>query len=258
VARYLTLFSQAMHKRFPVRHYLDLFAGPGRCVLDDGSGEIEGSPLVALSLAHRFTRYHFVDVDSTAVLALRQRVARLGWRESDVQIYQEDANAVVTRLARSIPSGALSVALIDPTGLDLTFDSLRVLTRGRRMDLIYVFPEGMAAKRNLQKFLRQEHSTLDAVLGDSRWRETVRPYLRHDLSPQAHWDQIGRPLVEKLREQLTRLGYQNIHLGSEIIAVRNRNDVPLYYLVFASKHALGHRFWHAISSYDPAGQASLL
>lgn len=258
VARYLNLFSRAMHKSFPVRHYLDLFAGPGRCVLDDESGEIEGSPLVALSLAQRFTRYHFVDADPTAVLALRQRVARLGWREPDVQLYQEDANEVVSRLARAVPSSALSVVVIDPTGLDFRFDSLRTLTRGRRMDLIYMFPEGMAAKRNFQRFLQQEHSALDDVLGTRDWRATVAPHLRRTLDPQAYWDQVGRPLVQTLQNQLAGLGYQSIHLGSEIIAVRNRTNVPLYYLVFASKHALGHRFWHAISSYDPVGQGRLL
>jgi three-Cys-motif partner protein len=258
VARYLELFSRAMHKRFSVRHYLDLFAGPGWCVLDDGSGETPGSPLIALSLAHRFTRYHFVDADATAASSLRQRVNRLGWRAPEVQIYEEDANEVVTRLKRAVPSSALSVAVIDPTGLHFRFDSLRILTDGRRMDLIYLFPEGMAAKRNLQTFLDQDHSALDEVLGTRDWRSTVAPQLRRQLEPQAYWDAIGRPLVQTLQNQLAGLGYQSIHLGSEIIAVRNRTRVPLYYLVFASKHARGHQFWHAVSSYDPTGQKRLL
>jgi three-Cys-motif partner protein len=257
VARYLDLFSRAMHQRFPERHYLDLFAGPGWSVLDDGSGEIEGSPLVALSLAHRFTRYHFVDADSTAVLALRQRVARLGWRGPDVQFYEEDANEIVTRLGRAVPSSALSVAVIDPTGLDFRFDALRILTHGRRMDLIYVFPEGMAAKRNLQTFLRQDHSALDDVLGTRAWRESVAPHLRRALDRQAYWDHVGRPLVQILQDRLADLGYQSIHLGSEIVAIHNRRNVPLYYLVFASKHSLGHKFWKAIAQYDPRGQARL-
>lgn len=257
VARYLDLFSRAMYKQFPVRHYLDLFAGPGRCVFDDGSGEIEGSPLVALGLVHPFTQYHFVDADPKAVVALRQRVERLGWREPDVQFYAEDANDSVNRLAGAVPPAALSVAVIDPTGLHFRFDSLRVLTHGRRMDLIYLFPEGMAAKRNLQTFLDQDHSPLDDVLGTREWRTTVAPRLRRELTAEAHWDQVGHPLVSTLQRQLVGLGYESIHLGSEIIAVRNRTNVPLYYLVFASKHVRGHEFWHAISSHDPTGQGSL-
>ena len=260
VARYLEVFSAAMHKQFPVRHYLDLFAGPGKCVLDDGSGEIEGSPLIALSLAHRFTRYHFVDADEAAARALRQRAERRGWRPPEVQVYEEDANEVVTRLARAVPATALSVAVIDPTGLHFRFDSLRILTHKRRMDLIYLFPEGMAAKRNLQTFLEQEHSALDDVLGTADWRTTVTPHLRRDADPdpQAYWDHVGRPLVQTLQRQLGTLGYQSVHVGSEIVAVRNRTNVPLYYLVFASKHRLGHRLWKSVASWEPSGQRRLL
>ena len=61
-----------------------------------------------------------------------------------------------------------------PTGLDLHFEALRTLTTSRRMDLIYVFPEGMAAKRNLERFLRRATSPLDQALGTDAWREPVR------------------------------------------------------------------------------------
>ena len=74
VRGYLDLFARAMHRKFAVRHYVDLFAGPGRCVFDDDSGEIDGSPLQALSIEPRFTRYHFVDVDPGALAALRTRL----------------------------------------------------------------------------------------------------------------------------------------------------------------------------------------
>jgi hypothetical protein len=74
VRGYLDLFARAMQRKFAVRHYVDLFAGPGRCVFDDDSGEIDGSPLQALSIEPRFTRYHFVDADPGALAALRTRL----------------------------------------------------------------------------------------------------------------------------------------------------------------------------------------
>jgi hypothetical protein len=88
-------------------------------------------------------------------------------------------------------------------------------------------------------------------------RRGTRPDAR-SADPEAQWEQVGRPLVDILREQLVALAYQDIRLGSEIIGVRNRRNVPLYYLVFASKTPLGHRFGQAISRYDASGQASLL
>jgi hypothetical protein len=126
------------------------------------------------------------------------------------------------------------------------------------MDLIYIFPEGMAAKRNLERFLRRPESRLDRALGSDAWRGVVRGRMLDPADPEAQWEQVGRPLVDILREQLVTLGYQDIRLGSEIIGVRNRRNVPLYYLVFASKNPLGHRFWQAISRYDASGQARLL
>ena len=36
---------------------IDLFAGPGRCVLSDDSGEFDGSPILALNTKVPFTTY---------------------------------------------------------------------------------------------------------------------------------------------------------------------------------------------------------
>ena len=68
---------------------------------------------------------------------------------------------------------------------------------------------------------------------------------------------MGRPIVEVFEKQLTTIGYQDIRrLGAEVL-IRNRKNVPLYYLVFASKDALGQKFWSAVCRIDPAGQRSL-
>jgi hypothetical protein len=44
IGRYAAIFSAGMKDKFPKRDYIDLFAGPGRCVLSDDSGEFDGSP----------------------------------------------------------------------------------------------------------------------------------------------------------------------------------------------------------------------
>lgn len=254
---YLELFARAMHAMFPRRAYVDLFAGPGRCVCDDRSGELDGTPLIALQVSQPFTAYHFVEADSEAMAALRTRAARLA--STAVPGFHEfDANRAVDTIVGQLPTDALSVAVIDPTGLHLRFDSLRRLTAGRRTDLIYIFPEGMAAKRNIDRFLAQTDSRLDRVLGTRSWRDRVAAGLKAKslADPQIEWQMLGRPIVEVFREQLTLLGYVDVKLGSEVL-VRNTKHVPLYYIVFASKHALGNRFWDAIKRIDPRGQMSL-
>jgi len=256
VRRYLEVFSVAMRKKFPSRAYIDLFSGPGRCVVDDDSTELAGSPLVALGILHQFTEYHFVEADNRAMAALKQRVA-ISTPGARVKYYPGDANDFVRELARNLPASSLNVAVIDPTGLDFRFESLRLLTEGRKIDLIYLFPEFMDVKRNLDTYLGQSRSPLDEVLGTSEWRSRVmarKGILQ--LPEEEHWEKYGRPIVELFREQLEKLDYVDVRLGSEIV-VRNRRNVPLYYLVFASKHELGHKFWDAIQRVSSTGQKSL-
>jgi three-Cys-motif partner protein len=245
-----------MKGKFSNLVYIDLFAGPGLCIVDDDSREIEGSPLISLSVPHQFTEYHFVEADNRAMGALKERVARSA-PQAAVKYYSGDANVLIPEVVRNLPSSSLNVAVIDPTGLDFRFESFRLLIEGRKIDLIYLFPEFMDVKRNLDTYWRQSKSPLDEVLGTSEWRSRVmvrKGILQ--LPEEEHWEKYGRPIVELFREQLGMLDYVDVKLGSEIV-VRNRRNVPLYYLVFASKHELGHKFWDAIQKISSTGQKSL-
>jgi three-Cys-motif partner protein len=248
-----------MRTKFRIRHYIDLFSGPGRCVVDDGSGEIDGSPLIALGVSHHFTGHHFVDKNPAAVAALRARTTTAGFREPNVRFYEGDANQAVRAVLKNLPPSALSVAVIDPTGLQLRFDTLAALTTGRRLDLIYMFPEAMAGRRNLERFLKKPNDPLSLALGTELWKPKVRPSLRIPDSGDAirEWREADQVIVQTLVAQLKALGYAHIKLGSELVGVRNRRNVEMYYIVFASKHALGHTFWKAIGRHTPSGQARL-
>jgi hypothetical protein len=69
-----------------------------------------------------------------------------------------------------------------------------------------------------------------------------------------YWEEVGRPRVEILLKWLTKLGYQSLGLGSEILVRSRTRNLRLYYLVFASKHELGHRFWDTNRRIEPTGQ----
>jgi len=255
IENYLNIVSVAMKNKFRNRAYIDLFAGPGLCVVDEDSREIKGSPLISLSVPHQFTQYHFVEADNRTMAALKERVARFA-PQTAVKYYSGDANVLIPELVKNLPSSSqsLSVAFIDPTGLDFRFESLRLLTQGRKVDLIYLFPEGMDIKRNLDTYLGQSRSPLDEALGTDEWRP--RALARRGIQivgEDQHWDEVGRPIVEVFRKQLRALDYVDVKLGSEIV-VRNRRNAPLYYLVFASKHELGHKFWDDIRKISSTGQ----
>lgn len=255
IGRYLEIVSRAMRRKFPHINYLDLFSGPGKCVFDDGSGEHLGSPLLALSLEYKFSTYHFVEADHQALTALKTRVSRAGGN-LPVEYYEGDANEVTPRLAEKISPGSLNIAVIDPTGLHFSFDSLRVLTQGRRVDLIYLFPEGMDINRNKGRYAEEDESNLDRVLGVTHWRDRVASHAVKS-EPNAvdlwEWDKLNLPIVEVFREQLHTLKYVDVKIASKVV-VRNRQNAPLYHLVFASKSPLGNEFWEKIQKVGPTGQ----
>ncbi|MGB2989338.1 MAG: hypothetical protein WBC98_05220, partial [Candidatus Zixiibacteriota bacterium] len=92
------------------------------------------------------------------------------------------------------------------------------------------------------KFKTEEHSPLDDVIGDKGWR---------DLNS---W----REIVEYYRKNLSSLDYQEVKLGEEIGIRSTDKKLPLYLLLFASKHPLGHKFWQEITKIDYTGQRRLL
>ncbi len=53
-------------------------------------------------------------------------------------------------------------------------------------------------------------------------------------------------MLEKFDEAMTNIGYRQARPDdAHPIRLRARKNVLLYYLVFYSKHDLGHAFWNA-------------
>jgi three-Cys-motif partner protein len=91
--RYLDIFSVGMRKKWPGKlHYVDLFAGPGRCLIRDTSEEIDGSPLIALK--YGFAKYIFFEADEMCCKALTERIKlRAPEKLSDIEIVPGDCMA---------------------------------------------------------------------------------------------------------------------------------------------------------------------
>ncbi|MBW1692262.1 MAG: three-Cys-motif partner protein TcmP [Deltaproteobacteria bacterium] len=248
IGKYLDIFSLAMKDKWDL-FYIDLFAGCGKCKARETGKEINGSALMALNLRHPFRKYFFVDLNVNALSALRERI-KGSPVEDRVTIKEGDCNEKVDEIIKEIPDrGCLCLSLIDPTGLHIKFETIKKLTQDRRIDLILTFPEGMAIKRNLEQFLRQDNSLLDSYIGDKNWRQLYKDELsRLDLHHR------GRRFIDLYREKLKSIGYREIKSADEILIKSSEKKLPLYYLLFASKHALGHNFWSKIREIEPSGQ----
>ena len=221
--------------------FIDLFAGPGMKRLQKTGVILDGTPLLAAKHTDApFTRIVACDIDAENVAALTERLGRFS---SETRVVCGDCNGKIDEIVASVPPYGLNLALVDPFGLkDLKFQTLQRLAEFKRMDLIVHFPTG-DIKRNLGQY-RTTERWLDEALGTRRWRERQRD--KRDVAA----------LVEVFSEQLQLLGYGESDVKHHP-SVRNDQGVPLYYLVYASKHDRGNRIWKSLLKQLPTGQKVL-
>jgi len=244
IERYCHIFNQAMRGKWPTRVYIDLFAGPGRCVVQGTGEEINGSPLVALKCEVPFSHYFFNDLDATTIAALEKRAVALAVAE--VRFFNQDCNQVVGDLLRELdklPRQPLVFCFIDPFNWEIEFASIATLAQGRRMDLAITFHTG-----SIKRWAHRPPAKLDTFFPDAGWRQGF-------AAKRAEGDRaLGAYLLNYYKQGLRGLGYNDIQ---ERVSVKQTKGVPLYHLIFASKHPRGREFWDKISQRKATGQMRL-
>ncbi len=251
LGRYVDAFTTAMQGKWKGGlYYIDLFSGPGKSRIREIGREIDASPLISLQTRFHFSQYIFVDSDETCVNALRQRVSAL---PNLIQLIRADCNKDIAAIMNKIPSRSLSLAFADPTGLDLHFQTLQRLTEEKKVDLIIIYPEAMAVKRNIPKWLRsKKENPLDLWMGDNAWKEVYVSTLK-----QFGYEGAVRTILEYYREKLKDLDYQKPKSGEQILVRSSTRKLPLYQLLFASKHPLGYKLWAKMAEIESTGQRKL-
>jgi three-Cys-motif partner protein len=213
--------------------YVDLFAGPGVCVVRRTQEELDGSPLLALRTKTPFSTVVCIEEDLEARQALEERVRRRG---QTAEILPGDCNAIIDNVIDKMPKRNLSLVFIDPEGVkDLDITTIKKLGKARKVDLIVLFAQNMAVNRNRWQWLTQTDTPLDKLLG-GRWRTEKTPE------------------VIQFMEALKTSGFTFVESARR--AFRNQRGARLYYLVFASKSPVAAQFWRKISGDEH--QMSLL
>jgi three-Cys-motif partner protein len=248
LGRYLKILSVGMKNKWRGQlYYVDLFAGPGRCRIRETQEEINGSPLVAL-LGFDFAKYFFFEADRACFEALETRSKKRApdkWEK--VKIIPGDCNETIDQA--ELPSEGLGLAFIDPTGISqISFETIRRLAAGRKIDLIINFPEGMGIRMNLFQYTQTETNALTSFMGSTRWQERYQQSL-------TSFDQVCTEIAKEYLANLGSLGY--LAVDSDRIPVKTGQNTLLYYLLFASKNPRGNDFWRKIKRIGPHGQREL-
>jgi len=242
---YAALFTQGMKNQWETTAYIDLFAGPGLCMLGNGvSHVVEGSPLVALRQRTPFTHYVFVDTDKGHAQALDSRSRGLAPNSAKlVRVGDCNDASVLADILAFIPAEALCLAFIDPFSWKIHFDTVSALTRSRRVDILLVFQLG-----GIKRAVEARPASLNRFFGDEgAWQTVYRSALpRRDT----------RAMLDYYRRRLSTLGYLKENYPSEV-AVVNTKNVPIYYLVHATRHPRGQDFWRKAIQRTADGKRKL-
>ena len=259
---YIGRFIVSMRKKlWRAIQYIDLFAGPGKNQFSNGK-IVSGSPLLALSQKQSFDHYFFSDIEPSYIELLNRRC--LGHLEyKKITFLTGDANQVVDLVIKDIEEtdaiykiGAwpsLNLAFLDPDGLELEWKTVETLARVNKMDLIIFYSQG-GLTRNFDNCIDSKSDTvIDKFFGGREWRKIYK------ASSMGETQGLHRKLIDHYKGKLTTLGYvdvRDVEDGTEPL-MKNSKEVPLYRLIFASKHARGHDFWNKVIKKDVYGQSKL-
>jgi len=233
--RYIEIFTKSMTPQgWGSLHYIDLFAGAGIEQIKGGSLEW-GSPLIAAQAPKQFKQLHLCDNDKEKYEVLCKRLEQFPQR-TEPQLILGDANNVVSKIVQAVPANSLSLAFLDPFGLDVHFQTLRELSQ-RRVDLIIFFPGHLDALRNWES----DSGRVNRVLGTDEWLKEF------EKSPV---DKRAEILNKNYMKQIRSLGYS--HFADERISLPNGRF--LYKLIFCSKHPRGVDLWTKSAHKGADGQ----
>ena len=243
--RYLDIFSRGVARKWAGKlAYVDLFSGPGRSVIRGSGEEVAGSPL--LSLKYNFARYVFVDVPEV-LSSLKQRLNHHP-KLSRITLIEGDCNVVIDKVLKALPPDHLTLAFIDPTGLQIQFCTIQRLVHNRKVDLLMTIQFGMGIRMNLPLYAKAEGTALSDFLGNTGWRE--------DVKAGGSQSQIARRILIRYMQQLRDIGYRTVR-DREIDIRSAQSNLLLYFMVLASRHPLGEQFWRKTTQIGPSGQRLL-
>lgn len=232
-----------MKKKWPERHFIDLFAGAGFARIR-GTGEVvAGSPVIAANVPDAFSALHLCEQDDARFEALAHRV-NADTAKTKVNHVRGDANAVVAQIVCGIPSRALCITFADPFGLHLDWETISAIAK-LKTDLIVLFADNMDALRNWAAYYdKNPDSNLDRFMGEPGWRNLLESTPRENQA-----DRLRARYLERLKS----VGF----VFSDTERVANDQDHDIYSLVYVSGNERGLDFWNKARRIEESGQRKL-
>jgi three-Cys-motif partner protein len=169
--------------------------------------------------------------------------------KSAIEVVTGDCNSLIYQIIEKIPERTLTLAFVDPKGLDAEFDTIKALANNRRTDFVVLFADAYDINRNHEHVYRPDpNSKLDQVLGPNNdWRPRL-----DTLSNPNHVTR--RQLFADIYTGQLRKLLDYEYSDEKVMKCRGK---ALYRLVYASRDKLGLKFWKEAVKEDSSGQRNL-
>lgn len=192
---YLGFFTRVLRTKPFDLWYIDAFAGSGTRTIERETGgllddapmpevteELAGSVLRALTVDPPFSRHVFIEGNESRFRELEEiRTSRPGKK---ILCRHGDANTELRTIFTSFPWGdqvagrgkLRAVCFLDPYGMNVEWETLKLLANTRAVDVWYLFPM-LAVTRQLANDIARVDShkaaKLDAIFGTANWRQEL-------------------------------------------------------------------------------------
>lgn len=229
---YLDAFAKAT-KRAGGWYALDLFAGPGLNWSEIRDSARDSSPTIALK-AGSPEAIKVVAAESypKSFEALQARTRQYGDR---IQLFNGDANELISEMLAQIPKKAPTFAFLDPEGSELDWQTIKVVSDHKRnhsptkIEQLILFPTDTGFMRLTPGYPEK----VTRIFGHEEWR----PIYERRQAGQITADQARTEYVALYGDGLRKLGYATV-LDRQIV---KSNGQPMYFLIFASDHQAGEK-----------------
>lgn len=257
---YTIIFDRNIRARNLIPVYVDAFAGSGYRTRPEKIAEIgdllpdfadpetqiflKGSPRIALDVQPPFKKYIFIELDQERAQELESLKVEYPHHAKKISVVSAEANTFLMDWCQKTDwKRHRAVVFLDPYGMQVEWDLIKVIAETKAIDLWILFPLGVAANRLLKKTgppAEPWAQALTRIFGTDEWRSAFYPQRKvftlfgeeDDQSKLADFRKIGEFFVKRLMTVFSAVAQNPLPL------MNSRNN-PLYLLCFASGNPKG-------------------
>jgi len=248
-------------KKLPYKYYIDAFAGSGKCILCDtecnsrggkrcllcGRGRVvDGSVLISLKTKNKFSGYIFIEIIQNNIKNLEKIILQEFPEDRGlIKIKKADSNELLKNLYQHVSQYAGCLIFLDPEGPELFWNTVKYLSKIKKVELLILYPYDMSLVRLVKNFQEK----LDKFYGNDEWFKIYNDKNNYNAEKRKLM------LLDLYVNNLKKLGFEYVVLKQ--IRRNLRSGKSLYHLILATHHPAGKKIMEDIFNKELDGQQKI-